>query len=173
MTTIRDDRIALFGNLQSPATQQRYWDRVADDVDRTVEGTHPLAGRYHSKQDFIDATFGLLQGVLQGGVRLLVEHLYVDGDITIAELLSTSTTNEGAPFANRYCWVCRFDGDTIVEVRAYLDSAMVAYTVSRNENGRKAVSTKMKSAPSAAPERTAAGMDETTPPDPTPSRHGD
>ena len=137
MTTIRDDRIALFGNLQSRATQQRYWDRVAGDADWTVEGTHPLAGRYHSKKDFIDATFGRLQGVLQGGVRLVVEHLYVDGDITIAELLSTSTTNEGAPFANRYCRVCRFDGDTIVEVRAYLDSAMVAYTVSRNENGRK------------------------------------
>jgi hypothetical protein len=29
--------------------------------------------------------------------------------------------------------VCRFEGDTIVEVRAYLDSMMVAYTVLRNE----------------------------------------
>ena len=51
----------------------------------------------------------------------------------IAELLSTSTTNEGASFDNRYCWVCRFDGDTIVEVRAYLDSMMVDYTIQRNE----------------------------------------
>jgi hypothetical protein len=75
MTATRDDRIALFGNLQSPATQKRYWDRVADDVDWTVEGTHPLAGCYHSKKDFIDATLGRLQGVLQGGVRLVVEHL--------------------------------------------------------------------------------------------------
>ncbi len=31
------------------------------------------------------------------------------------------------------CWVCRFEGDTIVEVRAYLDSIMVAYTILRNE----------------------------------------
>jgi hypothetical protein len=66
--------------------------------------------------------------VLQGGVKLEVEHLYVDGNTTIAELLSTSTTNEGASFDNRYCWVCRFDGDMIVEVRAYLDSTMVDYT---------------------------------------------
>jgi uncharacterized protein len=29
--------------------------------------------------------------------------------------------------------VCRFDGDEIVEVRAYLDSMMVAYTILRNE----------------------------------------
>ena len=133
MTNIRDDRIALFANLQSPATQPQYWARVADDVDWTVEGTHPLAGRYHSKKDFIEATFSRLEGVLRGGVKLEVQHLYLDGDTTIVELLSTSVTNEGAPFANRYCWVCRFDGDTIVEVRAYLDSLMVDYTILRNE----------------------------------------
>jgi uncharacterized protein len=38
---------------------------------------------------------------------------------------------------HRYCWVCRFEGDTIVEVRAYLDSMMVAYTILRNELANK------------------------------------
>jgi uncharacterized protein len=133
MTSSREDRIALFRTLQSPATQPQFWARVADDVDWTVEGTHALAGRYRSKREFIDATFDRLDGVLRGGVKLDVEHLYVDGDTAIAELLSTSTTNEGASFDNRYCWVCRFDGDTIVEVRAYLDSMMVDYTIQRNE----------------------------------------
>jgi len=28
-------------------------------------------------------------------------------------------------FNNEYCWVCRFDADRIVEVRTYLDSALV------------------------------------------------
>jgi ketosteroid isomerase-like protein len=51
----------------------------------------------------------------------------------VAELVSSSTTNEGAAFANRVCWVCRFEGDTIVEARTYLDSNMVAYTILRNE----------------------------------------
>jgi uncharacterized protein len=106
---------------------------VAPDVDWTVQGTHPLAGRYRSRESFVQATFARLAGVLEGGVRLRVEHLFVDGDTTIAELSALSRTNEGARFDNRYCWVCRFEGDVIVEVRAYLDSAMVAYTVSRNE----------------------------------------
>ncbi|MER5485916.1 nuclear transport factor 2 family protein [Streptomyces sp. NPDC002812] len=136
MTDVRADRVRLFGFLQDSGTQPKFWDRVADDVDWTVQGTHPLAGRYHGKQEFLDATFRRLAGVLKGGAKLEVEHVHVDGDITVAELYSTSTTNEGAPFANRYCWVCRFDGDTIVEVRAYLDSAMVAYTVLRNEAGQ-------------------------------------
>jgi ketosteroid isomerase-like protein len=59
--------------------------------------------------------------------------VFVDGQTAIVELYSTSKTNEGAPFANRYCWICRFDGDTIVTVRAYLDSTMVTYTMLRNE----------------------------------------
>ena len=64
MTTIRDDRIALFAKLQDPASQPQFWDRVADDVDWTVEGTHPLAGRYHNKARFIEATFTRLAGRL-------------------------------------------------------------------------------------------------------------
>ena len=36
-------------------------------------------------------------------------------------------------FANDYCWVCRFEADIIVELGAYLDSMMVAYTILRNE----------------------------------------
>ena len=131
----RESSTALFKNLEHPDTHARFFDHVADDVDWTVEGTHPLAGRYRSKQAFLDATFGRLGGVLSDGVRLEVEHVFVDGDTAIVEMYSTSTTNEGAPFANRYCWVCRFDGDTIVTVCAYLDSTMVMYTVLRNERG--------------------------------------
>ena len=133
MTVIREDRVSLFRNLEHPETQRRFWERVAVDVDWTVEGTHPLAGRYHGKKELTEATFGRLGPLLKDGVRLRLEGLYVDGDTTIAELLSEATTAEGAPFDNRYCWICRFDADTIVQVRAYLDSAMVTYTVLRNE----------------------------------------
>ena len=132
-SSLRERRAFLFAKLQDPATQPEFWAQVADDVDWTVEGTHPLAGRYRSRDEFIGATFARLGGVLADGVKLEVTHLFVDGDTTIAELHSTSTTNEGAHFANNYCWVCRFDGEQIVEVRAYLDSMMVAYTILRNE----------------------------------------
>ena len=134
MSDIRDDRAALFANLESAETQPQFWAQVADDVDWTVEGTHALCGRYRSKADFLAATFNRLHGVLVGGAALKVQQIYVDGDTTIAELRSSSKTNEGATFANNYCWVCRFDGEVIVEARAYLDSAMVDYTVHRNEN---------------------------------------
>jgi ketosteroid isomerase-like protein len=137
VTTTKEDRMALFTKLQDPATQHEFWSRVAEDVDWIVKGTHPLAGRYHTKAEFVASTFDRLAGVLPGGAKLEVRDVHIDGDIAIAELHSTSLTNEGAQFANEYCWVCRFEGDLIVEVRAYLDSLMVTYTILRNEAARK------------------------------------
>jgi hypothetical protein len=95
MIATRDDRIALFTKLQNADTQPEFWARVAEDVDWTVEGTHPLAGRYLSKAEFVNATFTRLAQVLPGGVKLELKQLHVDGDTAIAELHSTSTTNEG------------------------------------------------------------------------------
>jgi len=41
-----------------------FFTHVADDVDWIVMGTHPLAGRYRSKADFIAGTFTKLGQVL-------------------------------------------------------------------------------------------------------------
>jgi uncharacterized protein len=117
-------------------TQPEFWSRVADDVDWTVKGTHPLDGRYQNKTEFVASTFARLAGVLPDGAKLEIQNLYIEGDTTNAELHSTSTTNEGARFANDYCRVCRFEDEVIVEVRSYLESMMVAYTVLRDESTR-------------------------------------
>jgi hypothetical protein len=45
-----------------------FFEHVADDVDWTVMGTHPLAGRYHTKASFMAGTYGRLTG--QAGVCL-------------------------------------------------------------------------------------------------------
>lgn len=134
---LRDDREQLFNQLARPETTSAFFERVADDVDWTVQGTHPLAGRYTSKQAFTEATFGRLAPLMRDGTHLEVQHLLLDGAVAVVELRALSTTLDGAPYDNTLCWVCRFDsaevGAVIVEVRAYLDSAMVAWTVLRNE----------------------------------------
>jgi ketosteroid isomerase-like protein len=61
-----------------------------------------------------------------------VEHALVSGDWAVVELLSLATAKNGLRFDNRYCWVCRFKSDKIVEVRAYLDSALVARLFQEN-----------------------------------------
>ena len=103
-----------------------FFEHVDDKVDWIVEGTHPLAGHYKSKSDFVAGTFSKLAKVLPDGAQLVVEHLIVKDDQAVVELHSLATAKNGLRFDNRYCWVCRFVNRSIVEVRAYLDSALVA-----------------------------------------------
>jgi ketosteroid isomerase-like protein len=109
-----------------------FFEHVADDVDWTVMGTHPLAGRYASKSAFKAATFARLGKVLPGGAQLRVTNVITAGDIAVVELVSGAIARNGMRFDNHYCWVVRFDRSRIVEVRAYLDSAMVAELFRQN-----------------------------------------
>ena len=104
----------------------KFFSHVADNVDWTVERTHPLEGHYQSKADFLSHTFEKLAKVLPQGTQLRVQHALVSGDWAVVELRSLASAQNGLRFDNRYCWVCRFSADKIVEVRAYLDSALVA-----------------------------------------------
>jgi uncharacterized protein len=109
-----------------------FFSHVADDVDWTVMGTHPLAGHYASKAAFKAGTFSKLGKVLPDGTQLRVTHAFVSGSTAVVELVSAATARNGMLFDNHYCWVVRFDGATIVEVRAYLDSALVAELFRQN-----------------------------------------
>ena len=121
----------IFKHLES-GDGKRFFDHVADDVDWIVEGTHPLAGHYHTQADFLAHTFEKLAKVLPQGAQLHMEHALVSGDWAAVELRSDATAKNGLRFDNRYCWVCRFVKGMVVEVRAYLDSALVARLFDEN-----------------------------------------
>jgi ketosteroid isomerase-like protein len=108
---------------------------VAEHVTWTVMGTHPLAGTYHDRETFIAGTFRRLNRVLREGVLLRVTGILVFGGTAAVELEALSTALNGKPFSNRYCWICRFESGTIMEVRAYLDSALVKQLLDENEPG--------------------------------------
>jgi uncharacterized protein len=127
----------LFANLEN-GRGEVFFDHVAEDVNWTVMGTHPLAGTYHTKDDFLAHTFARLDKVLKDGVVLRITGLLVAGDTAAVELESLSTALNGKPFDNRYCWITRFSNGTIVEVRAYLDSALVQRVIDENERRRLA-----------------------------------
>ena len=105
-----------------------FFEHVDDKVDWIVEGTHPLAGHYKSKSDFLAGTFAKLGKVLPNGAQLVVEQ----DDQAVLELHSLATAKNGLRFDDRYCWVVHFAGRTIDTVRAYLDSAMVALLFEEN-----------------------------------------
>lgn len=130
MAITHDAVRALFAHLADGETE-RFFERVDDDVVWAVLGTHPLAGTYRSKRTFRDGTFARLAPLFDAPLTLATRRVMVDGDTAVVELSADATTKRGVRFDNDYCWVCRFEGDTIVEVRAYLDSAMVAEAIAR------------------------------------------
>jgi ketosteroid isomerase-like protein len=109
-----------------------FFQHVAENVDWTVMGTHPLAGRYLSKKAFIEGTFAKLGQVLPYGAQLHTENVIVEGEQAVVELHSLATAKNGMRFDNRYCWVVAFQDGLIVRVRAYLDSALVARLFEEN-----------------------------------------
>jgi ketosteroid isomerase-like protein len=130
--TVTSDYVrGIFKGLES-GHGDAFFAHVADDVVWTVMGTHPLAGEYLSKADFIAGTFAKLGQVLPQGAQLHVEHLIVKGDQAVVELHSLATAKNGMRFDNRYCWIVSFEGERIVRVHAYLDSAMVAQLFKEN-----------------------------------------
>ncbi len=122
----------IFSPLES-GDGEKFFECVAEDVDWTVEGTHPLAGHYQSKQEFYSHTFARLNTLLQEGTQLHVQNVLTDGDWAVVELRSYAFAKNGMRFDNRYCWVVRFNDTMIVEVRAYLDSALVQQLIDANE----------------------------------------
>ena len=109
-----------------------FFEHVDDNVDWIVEGTHPLAGHYRSKAEFIAGTFAKLNKVLPDGAQLVVEHLLVKDDWAVVELHSLATARNGWRFDNRYCWIVHFSDKIIDRVRAYLDSTMVVRLFEEN-----------------------------------------
>src|SRR5580700_11294862 len=131
MPITNESVVQIFKGLET-GDGAAFFEHVADDVDWTVMGTHPLAGHYLGKKAFIEGTFAKLGLVLPHGAQLHVEHHIVKDDQAVVELHSLATAGNGMRFDNRYCWVVYFEDAMIVRVRAYLDSAMVARLFEEN-----------------------------------------
>ena len=122
----------LFNHLQTGENEQ-FFEKVANNVKWTVMGTHPLAGTYNTKQDFVSKTFIRLNRILKEGVILKVNNIIVQEDTAVVEIESLSTALNGMPFDNTYCWIVKFENGIIIEVRAYVDSALVQKVIDENE----------------------------------------
>jgi uncharacterized protein len=129
---ITSERVFKSFNGLETGNGAAFFEYVADDVDWTVMGTHPMAEHHLSKKTFMEGTFAKLSQVLPGGAQLHVEHLIVKGDQATVELHSLATAKNGMRFDSRHCWVVCFHDGSIVKVRAYLDSAMVVQLFEEN-----------------------------------------
>lgn len=102
---------------------------VDENVQWTITGTNVLSGLYTSRQDFIDRVITKLKSSLDGGIKMKIPYIYVDGDTAIVEMEGIATAKKGHPYNNQYVWIQRFKQGKIVEVRVYYDDVLVDQTI--------------------------------------------
>jgi ketosteroid isomerase-like protein len=67
------------------------------------------------------------------GLKLLIKSVLIEGDRAVVELFSRASPGADCSSHNEYCWVCRFNGEEIVEVCEYLDLALVTKLIEEGE----------------------------------------
>ncbi|PXX71803.1 hypothetical protein DFR70_1011237 [Nocardia tenerifensis] len=123
-------RKALFELLGNLDTFFQFFDHVSDSVTWVVVGEHPLGGVYTSKQDLLDGTIAQVNA-RTGGLCYDLKQIFEDGSTVIVVMQGVATALDGKPYDSFYVWFCRFEGDEIVEVHAYPDSALVISLMER------------------------------------------
>ncbi|KAK5738652.1 hypothetical protein LTR17_005784 [Elasticomyces elasticus] len=112
-----------------------FFERVSPNVVWDVMGTHPAAGHFTSLESWKKGALGVINERLKEPLKLKVVNVLGGGDQDWAtvELEANSVCKNGMEYPQRYAWVMRFDENgTIVQVRAYLDSALVQKAVDQN-----------------------------------------
>jgi ketosteroid isomerase-like protein len=134
MAVAREYVEALFRNLET-GNREAFFAAMSDDVAVSIMGTHTLAATYRGKQNFLTNAHGRINRIRKPDVplKIAVKNILIAGDHAIIEMYSISTALNGKPIENTYCWICRFAGDKIVEVRAYTDTAAMEKAVLENE----------------------------------------
>lgn len=98
---------------------------LADDVTWTNIGSTKFSGTYSGKQAILEDLLGPLFSQLKAGIASKIERLTAEGDIVVAQTTGVAETLDGAPYNNSYCQVIRISEGKFVDVKEYMDTALI------------------------------------------------
>ncbi len=93
----QEEITSIFKNMES-GNYGAMFERVSPNVDWTVMGTHPLAGRYTTREDFSNQTFGRLAKIMkEPGIKLMVRNVIGGGEQAwaVVELVAKAECKNG------------------------------------------------------------------------------
>jgi uncharacterized protein len=101
-----------------------FLDCFADDVVWTIVGTTPWSRSYRGAAE-VRAMLSALQARLDGPYRMRVERFVTAGEWVVVQGKGDNVLLTGDRYDNTYCWVCRLEGERLVELTEYMDTALV------------------------------------------------
>jgi ketosteroid isomerase-like protein len=98
---------------------------MADDFCWILEGSTPWSGRYVGKDAVRQKLFAPLFAQFATQYRNRLDRIIVDGDEVVVACRGNVETVRGERYDNSYCYWIRMRGGRMVELREYLDTALV------------------------------------------------
>ena len=104
------------------------FDAMAEDVTWRWMGVNNWSQTFEGKQTVVDKLFGGATETLGPSSSVQVHGIHADDDCVVVEHSGRNEMPDGRRYDNNYCWVLRFQGEFIHEVREYMDTQLVTDT---------------------------------------------
>ena len=109
----------------SKGNGQPFVEVLADDVIWTIKGSTSWSKSYVGKRAVLKELLGPLNAQLADGNTITASRLIAEDDLVVVEGQGHNRTKTGKTYANSYCWVFRFQGDKVIELTEYADTALI------------------------------------------------
>ncbi|WP_300299198.1 nuclear transport factor 2 family protein [Ferrovibrio sp.] len=100
-------------------------DILAEDAVWITLGDTAWSKRFEGKAAILRDLLGPLRARFSQPNRVRAERFIAEGDMVAVEARGDAVTNDGQPYRNRYCLVCRMRDGKVVELTEYADTALI------------------------------------------------
>jgi ketosteroid isomerase-like protein len=121
-------RVQQVMDALSQGRNQPLFDLMAEDVTWQWMGVSQWTRTFEGKQMVVGKLFGGVAETVSPSFSVDVHHIHADGNHVLVEHTGRNELPDGRRYDNRYCWVFRFQGDLVHEVREYMDTLLVTET---------------------------------------------
>ena len=105
---------------------QPFTDILSDQVRWTIRGTTAWSRTFVGKAAVIAELLTPLRARIDGRIQVTADRFIAEDDFVVVEAHGRSTTRQGQPYNNSYCWIYRLTNGRVMELTEYLDTALVA-----------------------------------------------
>jgi uncharacterized protein len=127
------DRVREIMDAMAHGRVGTLFDAMADDVTWRWMGVHQWTRTFAGKESVVADLFGGAAEFLRPSSSVEVLALHADDDVVVVEHSGRNVMPDGRRYDNNYCWILRFDGGLIREVREYMDTQLVTDTFGPDE----------------------------------------
>jgi len=102
-----------------------FTDVLADDVHWTIIGSTRWSRTFAGKAAVLAELLTPLRAQIDGRIQVTAHRFIAEDDLVVVEATGRSTTKQGEPYNNTYCWIYRLANGKVRELTEYLDTALV------------------------------------------------